>query len=157
MKYKPFYLLLGIHMLILNMSTASAEIFKWVDNDGNMHFTDKPPVNQNTELIELKINTYTAVEIVPLVERLGRKDKLVMYSAVWCVNCKMAKQYFRKNNIPYISYDVESSRIGKRDFKMLRGKSVPIIIVGDKRMNGFTATKFYDFYKKQMTKQGNEG
>jgi len=79
-----------------------------------------------------------------------------MYSATWCRMCKKAKNYFRKNNIPYVSYDVEKSRIGKMDFKLLRGKSIPIIIVGSKRMNGFTAAKFERLYEDQMKQKESE-
>ena len=125
-------------------------IYKWVDEQGKVHFTDNPPDDKNTEEIKLKINTYSSVEIKPLGERLGRKDKVVMYSAVWCGICKKAKHYFQKNNIPYVLYDVEKSRRGKIDFKLLRGKGVPIIIVGNKRMNGFTASRFDRLYKEQM-------
>lgn len=143
-------------LLMLFGGAANAEIYKWVDERGNAHFTDTPPKDKKVEEVELKINTYTSVEIKPLVERLGRKGKVVMYSAVWCGICTKAKGYFRKNNIPYVSYDVEKSRIGKMDFKLLRGRSVPIIIVGDKRMNGFTVSRFDKLYKKQMKKDAAE-
>jgi hypothetical protein len=52
-----------------------------------------------------------------------------------------------------VAYDVEKSRTGKRDYKALHGKAVPIIIVGDKRMNGFTASRFDKLYKEQMEKK----
>lgn len=132
------------------------EIYKWVDAQGKVHFTDNPPDDKDTEEIKLRINTYTSVEIKPLVERLGKKDKVVMYSASWCGQCKQAKRHFRKNNIAYVSYDVEKSRIGKMDFKLLGGKSVPIIIIGDKRMNGFTASKFDRLYQTQMNQKQSE-
>ncbi|MCW8830565.1 MAG: hypothetical protein OQK32_03490 [Gammaproteobacteria bacterium] len=48
------------------------------------------------------------------------------------------------------TYDVEKSSIGRRDYKALRGTSVPIIIIGKKRMNGFTAARFDNLYKKQL-------
>lgn len=115
-----------------------------------MHFTDKPPKGEKAEALELKINTYSAVEIKPLVERLGKKDKVVMYSATWCGICKKAKRYFKTNKIPYVIYDVEKSYTGKRDFKLLKGKSVPIIIVGDQRMNGFNVARFDKFYQQQI-------
>jgi len=140
--------------IILSLLTGSgvvnAEIYKWVDKKGNAHFTDNPPENRNTEEVEVKINTYSAVEIKPLVERLGRKDKVVMYTASWCSACKVAEKHFKNNKIPYISYDVEKSRTGKLDFKLLRGKNVPVLIVGKKRMNGFIASKFDRLYKEQM-------
>lgn len=127
-----------------------AEIYKWVDASGNSHFTDKPPSGTQVEELELKINTYTAVEIRPLVERLGNKRKVVMYDASWCSICKSAKNYFRENSVPYVSYDIETNRIGKLHYKLLKGKSVPILIVGKKRMNGFTIARFEPLYKEQI-------
>ena len=142
-----------IIMLLLSVATpAIAEIFKWTDKQGKVHFTDSPPKDQRVEQVEVKVNTYTAVVITPAVERLGRKDKVVMYSAAWCGICKKAKKYFQQKNIPYITYDIDKSRSGKRGYKLLKGKGVPIIIVDDKRMNGFNVTKFEKLYAQQMKK-----
>lgn len=142
--------------LLLCSLVVNAGIYKWVDETGKVHFTDSPPDDTKTEEVELRINTYTSVEIKPLIERLGKKDKVVMYSATWCRMCKKAKNYFRENNVPYISYDVEKSRTGKMDFKLLRGKSIPIIIVGGKRMNGFNAAEFDRLYTDQMKLKESE-
>ncbi len=106
------------------MQVSFAEIYKWVDERGNAHFTDKPPSNKKVEEVTVKINTYSAVQVTPLVERLGKKGKVVMYTATWCGICKKAEKYFRKNKIAYVAYDVEKSRIGKMDFKLLKGRSV---------------------------------
>jgi len=148
-------------LLLLVSNAANSEIFKWVDENGKSHFTDTPPPNTQTEEVTLKINTYSAAEITPLVERLGKPDKVVIYSAEWCKICDKAKKYFRINNIAYVSYDVEKSRTGRIDYKLLRGRAVPIIIVGKKRMNGFSVSKFsklYDNYlKKQVKEKLNEG
>jgi glutaredoxin len=141
---------------LLFSAVSNAEFYKWTDDKGNVHFTDTPPKGKKVEELELKINTYSAVEIIPLVERLGRKDKVVMYSATWCGICKKAKRYFKAKKIPYVVYDVEKSYSGKRDFKLLKGKSVPIIIVGDKRMNGFTVARFDKLYQQQMLKRDVE-
>lgn len=137
-------------LLLLSVCSTNAEIYKWTDSSGKVIFSDTPPPNQKIEQIELKINTYTAVEIRPLTERLEKKDKVVMYSTTWCGSCKRAKRYFKKNNIPYVSYDVEHNRIGKMDFKLLKAKSVPVIIVGSKRMNGFTPARFDKLYRKEI-------
>ncbi len=142
--------------LLLSSMVANAEFYKWVDDKGNVHFTDTPPKGEKAEELELKINTYSAVEITPLVERLGRKNKVVMYSATWCGICKKAKRYFKTKKIPYVIYDVEKSYSGKRDFKLLKGKSVPIIIVGNKRMNGFTVARFDRLYQQQMINRDDE-
>ena len=135
--------------LLVSTTSASAEIYKWVDEFGNAHFTDSPPAGQSAEQLELKINTYTAVEIAPLEQRLGQDGKVVMYSAAWCHICTKAKRYFSANNIPYVAYDIEKSRAGKQGYKQLRGRGVPIILVGGKRMNGFSEAGFEKLYQKK--------
>ena len=48
---KPFVLMLAA---FLAMTTAAhAEVYKWVDEDGNMHFTDTPPPKQKTEEVKI--------------------------------------------------------------------------------------------------------
>ena len=140
-------------LLFLLHATAQAEIYKWVDDQGKSHFSDTPVDGIKTETVELKINTYTAVEITPLLERLGKDGKVVIYTAAWCGNCKKAEKYFRENHIPYTAYDVERSPTGRIDFKALGGTHVPVILIGKTRMNGFTASSFNKVYKQEMEKQ----
>ena len=58
-----------------------------MDSKGKAHFTDNPPANKAVEEVELKINTYSAVEITPLIERLSKGDKVVFtyHRLVQCV------------------------------------------------------------------------
>ncbi len=150
---KKIILFVAVIASVFYAQTSSAEIYKWIDEQGNAHYTDNPPDNKKVEEVDVKINTYSAVTVTPLVERLGKKGKVVMYTATWCGICKKAERYFRKNKIAYVAYDVEKSRIGKVDFKLLKGRSVPVLIIGDKRMNGFTVSRFERVYKAQMKKQ----
>ena len=150
MKLKFYSLLI---LCLLSVSSAlHAEIYKWVDDNGKAHFTDRPPVNQQVEEIEVKVNSYEAVEIKPLEKRLGRKNKVVLYTAAWCGYCKKAIRHFKNKRIAYVAYDVEKSRKGRRAYKRLKARSVPIIIVGDKRMNGFNAAAFDKLYAQHMEK-----
>jgi len=70
-----------------------------------------------------------------------------MYSAVWCVICKQARRYFKKNGIAFKEYDIEKSIKGRRDYKRLNGRGVPIIMVGGKRLNGFDPKSFKTAHK----------
>ncbi len=133
-------------VLTLASSPAGAEIFKWVDDSGRVHFTDRPPRGEDAEHVSMRINTYTSPEVTPLDSALGGRNKVVMYSASWCSACKQAKAYFNAQGIPYTEYDVEKSSKGKRDFKKLGGKGVPVILVGSKRINGFSREAFEQAY-----------
>ena len=138
--------------LILLISTllftigVSAEILKWTDSDGRVHFGDKPPPGAETSIVKVRINTYESPNIEALQEILNPKDKVVMYSAEWCGVCKKAKKYFRANNIPFKDYDIEKSSKGRKDYKKLGAKGVPVILVGKKRLNGFSAATFESIY-----------
>ncbi len=62
---------------------------------------------------------------------------VVMYSTSRCPACQMAKQYFAKKGVSYQEIDVETSADGRAAFQKLGGRGVPLIMVGDKRMEGF--------------------
>lgn len=131
---------------------TQAEIYKWVDENGNVHFTDQPPIDKKTEQVTIsKINTYTSpristLEFTPARVQTARK-RVVMYSTSWCGACKRAKQYFNENGINYVEYDVETNEKGKQDFRELGGRGVPVILVGNKRLNGFSASSFEKIYR----------
>ena len=135
---------------LFGTTPAAAEIFKWTDENGKVHFGDRPPDEREVEKIEVKINSYASVEVIPFeasVTTRVRQEKVVMYSTVWCGYCKKARRYFKENKIPFQEYDTETSEKGKADYKRLKGTGVPIILVGKKRMNGFSPSGFEGLYQ----------
>lgn len=49
---KAIIVLLG--MMLMSFSVANAEVYKWVDEDGNVHFSDSPPPKQKTEEVRIQ-------------------------------------------------------------------------------------------------------
>ena len=139
-------------LLIIGMCHAEAEIYKWIGQDGQVQFGDRPPAEarQGAEPVKLRINTYEAPEIIytaPIEkESKARRKRVVMYSAEWCGVCKRAERYFKKNKIPFREYDVEKSEKGRKEYKKLQGQGVPIILIGKSRMNGFSVPHFEQLY-----------
>ena len=73
-------LIVLISALLFTVS-ASAEILKWTDSDGKVHFGNRPPADAKTSIVEVRINTYESPNIEALQEVLNPRDKVVMYSA----------------------------------------------------------------------------
>ncbi len=142
--------LLFATMLLLLSGNTLGQIYKWVDEDGNTHFSSSPPIQGKVETVQPKINTYSSPELNKSSETsakpIKKKKKVVMYSAVWCGVCKAARKYFRKHQIQFKEYDIETSAKGRRDYKKLNGTGVPIILVGKQRMSGFSAGRFESMY-----------
>jgi glutaredoxin len=73
-----------------------------------------------------------------LPKRNSTKDtQVTLLSTTRCGYCKLAKNYLDKHNINYIELDVEQSEEGRRLYNELNGRGVPIILIGDTRINGY--------------------
>jgi glutaredoxin len=131
---------------------VAGELFKWVDDQGNVHYGDKPPENASLKRIEGNISSYGSVSVEPFVAAPGKASaqagarKVVMYSTSWCGFCKKAARHFRKNKIPFSEYDIEKSARAANEFEKLRARGVPVILIGKQRMNGFDAATFDRIY-----------
>ena len=136
---------------------CAGQLFKWVDEQGNIHYGDHPPENAHLESITGKISSYGKVSVEPLPSTPSKTaspdstgnvsaKSVVMYSTSWCGFCKQAKSHFRSNNIPFKEYDIEKSPGAAKKFKQLNGRGVPVILIGDQRMNGFDAATFDRIY-----------
>ncbi|MCG7918481.1 MAG: glutaredoxin family protein [Candidatus Thiodiazotropha taylori] len=133
-------------ILLLSAAVAEAEIFKWTDEHGKVHFTDKPPADADASEVKLKINTIKSVSFDRSIFNFGRK--VVIYSTEWCGYCEKAKRYFKRKKIKYTEYDIEKSSRAKRQYKKMGATGVPVILVGKRRMNGFSEAGFEKIYNK---------
>lgn len=152
MKNTPLLITCLALLFLIASPVGSGELFKWVDDHGNVHYGDSPPENAKLKRITGKVSSYTSVSVEDFVYDPGniternRSKGVVMYSASWCGYCKKAAIHFRKNNIPFTEHDIEKSEQAALQYKKLNGRGVPIILIGDQRMNGFNATAFDRIY-----------
>jgi glutaredoxin len=151
MNTKLAFRLTVIISLFLLSGGSYGQIYKWVDENGNTHFSSRPPARGEAETVEPRMtNTYSSPDTPTTSDKpqkaIRKPKKVVMYSAVWCGICKKAKNYFQRKGIAFKEYDIETSDKGRRDYKRLNGSGVPLILVGKQRMSGFSASKFERMY-----------
>ena len=142
-------LTIGTLMSTFTASNVSAEVFKWTDESGRTHYSDKVKDNQPVESIKAEVNIYTdkPINYTFASSSSGKGKKVIMYSTSWCGYCAQARKYFKKKNIPYIDYDIEKNQRAKRKYDALGGVGVPLILVGKKSITGFSIPAFNDIYK----------
>ena len=133
--------------LVIALGASAAEIHQWKDSEGQMHFGDRPPVDVKSEVVRVKPNVYQSPTVEPLASDFKTDRSVVMYSASWCGYCKRARRYLEDKGIAYTEYDVETSEKGQEDYRRLNAHGVPIILIGQKRMNGFSAAAFEALFK----------
>jgi len=143
-----------------------AEIYKWTDEKGRVHFGDKPVAQHTAEPVELsKMNTMTAVDIPEnLFDRSATtpsqsikttlprlsKGRVVMYSTQNCGYCGLAKDYMKRNGIAYQEKDINRSASAKQEFVRYGGRGVPLLLIGTasgtKKLAGFNEASFKAVY-----------
>lgn len=58
--------MLLITLLLVSASAARAEIYRWQDENGQVHFSERPPSGQSSQVVEVEIqNRYEPVTPVP--------------------------------------------------------------------------------------------
>lgn len=128
---------------------AAGQVYKWTGPDGRTHYGDRPPEDTKKEELRIgvqsfggpaEIDTWTRIlKRAPAVDTSKPASSAVtMFSASWCPHCKRAKAYFAQKGVAFREIDIEASEAGQREFKSYGGNGVPLIIVGDKRMRGFS-------------------
>lgn len=65
-----------------------------------------------------------------------------IYTTVTCGYCKMAKEFFQKNNVEFQEFDVGKDLDKRKEMIEKSGQmGVPVIMVGDNMIVGFNKPK----------------
>jgi len=135
-------------IFIIFTNYCFADIYKWTDEKGNVHFGDSPKEENKAEKVVVDVRSYEHVTYDNIEYYQAPESKrVIMYATSWCGYCRQARNYFKDNGIAYIEYDIEKDARAKNIYDRLGGKGVPVILVGKNIMNGFTVAGFKGIYK----------
>jgi mycoredoxin len=70
--------------------------------------------------------------------RPGANDTaVVIYTTAWCPYCARLRTALAANAVPYVEHDVEKSLQGQMGFWALRGRGVPVSVIGPTVVYGY--------------------
>ncbi len=136
------------------ISASQADIYKWVDEKGDLHITDTPPPVKSSG--EMKVYkdvpdespppTSGAAETTekpkPSVER-KKSAEVILYTTSWCPYCSKARDYFRSRGIDFTEYAIEKDKEAAGRKRELDGKGgVPFAIINGHQIRGFSASAY---------------
>ena len=128
--------------------TNAIKIYRWTGCSVHVSLC---PAWQPTRAIRAQLNPAKA-------QAAKNYPQIVLYSVAWCPHCKETKEYFTRNNIPFINRDVE---VDEKAMEELTGKynsnGVPVIVIGTGKnevvVKGFTPELFQESLKKAQAKK----
>jgi glutaredoxin len=137
---------LAIYGLLLVCSLACGEVYRWTDEKGKIHYSDKP-TDSKAQQVKVEIfNTYSTAPYTPIKAALS-KNVVVMFSAEWCEYCKKANKFFTANNIAFLEVDIDKDQAAKNYFNSIGGTGLPVILYKNRKVTGFSEASFREIYK----------
>jgi glutaredoxin-like YruB-family protein len=128
--------------LFLYPALSSAEVYKWIDDKGNIVFSDSPPAGVDAREIKVKDNNRTemqqAREERPKAKKKDDNSRLrdlrdisiILYMTDWCPYCRKAKDYLASSGLTFTEYNIDKDRKKGEEMKQKSGsKAVPVIDV----------------------------
>ncbi len=166
---------LSLFLLIVLLSHANqseAQIYKWVDKHGVIHFgqapqqgageaakmeATRPAKTPNAEFDHPQREpekTPGGEQKPQVVEEhdsaVTRQVSAEMYSTSWCGYCRKAREYFRTRGIALIEYDIEIDAAAaerKRQIDIRPG--VPLVVINGQLIHGYAPA----LYEQALTQQ----
>lgn len=85
------------------------------------------------------IQQYTQQYIsdAPVTLTKANPPSIIMYGSPSCMYCQIAKQFFKKHNLPFTEYDIDSSAKHRETFYILGGRGTPLLIINKEIIHGY--------------------
>ena len=118
---------------------AGAELYKWVDADGNVHYTDTPPPS-NAKKSERKkiVDKPSAPTVSYSVQQAMKNHPVTLYTYDCGDGCAKANALLTKRGIPFTSKDPLDPATREEMKKATGGDEVaPVLLVGKRTLKGF--------------------
>lgn len=152
------------------ISPAVAEMYKWVDQNGVVHYSDTPPAgDKKVEILETTQYSPPPPKPNATNSRENRKadaaskpekkayikknsldryaDRVVVFTTTWCSYCKKAIAFLQAHRIRFEQYDIEKDPAAAKKMRELGGRGgVPFAILKGKPAHGFSERT----YKKAL-------
>lgn len=134
------HILFALPLLLAGTTTTAAEMFRWVDADGKVHYTDAPPPPTAKNVQQKKLGDKAgSVQLPYALQQAVKNFPVTLYSNECGDACIKAKALLGKRGIPFAQKDPEKNPDDAESLKKLASGTltVPLLLVGTSVLKGF--------------------
>lgn len=128
-------------LLLPALAAAQANVYRWVDKDGKVHYSDTPPPEPQKNLTQKRIGGgYGEATQLPYATQVAmQKSPVTLYTGSDCGDpCKLGRDLLGKRGIPFAERDAQASAEDAEALKKLVGAAdVPVLVVGASKVKGY--------------------
>jgi glutaredoxin len=126
---------------LLAAATAAAQMYRWVDKDGKVHYTDSPPpaAAKGVQKRGSAPAPAEAASAAPYaVQQAAKNFPVVVYTAPNCGQpCSDGKALLAARGVPYREVAIGDAFSAEDLKKATGGDTVPVMMVGRTQTRGF--------------------
>ena len=139
---KMFVSLSAVALSLTLASTANAQaVYRWVDADGRVQYSDTPPPSGTKGVQEKNVSGSSIQnnELSLVAQDAQKKNPVTVYVSECGESCDAAKAYLGKRGIPHTIVDpTRTIELNKKFKEETGGTVVPVIKIGEKRLSGWS-------------------
>ncbi len=147
-----FTVLLFSAVLATFSGTALADVYRYIDSGGELHFVDdiaKVPKKYRKQLEDARpLPDISVVDATPVRRTGGEPSRsrentsygsahVEVFITSWCGYCKKMVRFLDEKGIAYTAYDIEKDSGAARTYQELGGSGVPVVRIGSHVVHGY--------------------
>jgi glutaredoxin len=132
---------LAAALLLPAVALAQSTVYRWVDKDGKVQYSDSPPDASVKDVSQKRLGGATAeAPQLPVATQLAMKSApVVLYVSASCGEyCSQGRALLAKRGTPYSERDVSNAADADAVKSMIGSLGVPVLAVGGKGLKGFS-------------------
>ena len=132
-------------VLVFACVAAQADLYRWVDEDGKVQYSDQlpPPNIKQVEKIKAEGGKPSDTPMPYALQKAVKNFPVTLYSSACGEPCTRASELLAKRGVPYTEMDATDPAT-QEELKKLAGGllEVPVLKVGSDALRGFEAGKW---------------
>ena len=119
---------------------AQTNVYRWVDKDGKVHFSDSPPPSDARESSQKTMGGgYVEREYPYAVQQAMKKNPVTLYTAPSCGDpCANGRQMLSDRGIPFSEKNAAGNATVQEELrKLIGGLEVPVLVIGASSFKGY--------------------
>ena len=130
-------IMLGVLILAATGTLVAADLYRWVDEKGNVEYRDTPPPSSAKKVEQRSMGTST-VEATPLpfsVQQAAKNFPVTLWNSNCGATCEQAREHLTRRGVPHTEKDPQNDVEAFK--KLTGGLEIPVLYVGSNRIKGY--------------------
>jgi glutaredoxin len=138
--------ILAAVLAVASQAQAQTSVYRWVDKDGKVHFSDAPPSEEAREVSQKRMGGgYVDEGQLPYATQMAmRRSPVTLYTSRDCGDlCASGRELLVNRGIPYSERNAQTPAEAENIRKLVGSLEVPVLVVGEISLKGFSEAPWH--------------